>query len=84
MTTDGSGYLPEFCIPPYAEHYEFCITPYAGLFQFTPEIQRFIFYQVEQRSTVLIKQRIVLQNSIVTRLLTHEIAHLSEPDDNNM
>lgn len=55
-----------------------------GLFQFTPEIQRFIFYQVEQRSTVLIKQRIVLQNSIVTKLLTHEIAHLSEPDDNNM
>lgn len=34
------------------------------------------FYQVEQRSAVLIKQRIVLQNSSITRPWTHDIAHL--------
>lgn len=47
-----------------------------GLLHFITEIQRFTFYQLEQRPKVLIKRRIILQNNI-TRLLAHEVAHLS-------
>lgn len=74
-SADRSGYLPEFCITP--------MQNISGLLQFIPEIQRFILYQVEQRSTVLIKRRIVLQNSSITWLL-NKVAHLSLLDLSQM
>lgn len=56
LRTDESGNLPEFQNIP-------------GLLHFTTEIQRFTSYQLEQRPKVLIKQRIILQNNNISRLL---------------
>lgn len=56
LRTDESGNLPEFQNIP-------------GLLHFITEIQRFTFYQLEQRPKVLLKQRIILQNNNITRVL---------------